>query len=354
MNSTKDNQKENKQVNNWTQRWAGAYTFISCSFWGPEYCNALEKELGMPITPTVFIHKKGNVTFLMKQETLDKIGNHLVAQIKQNPELVDIRLNQVKQNFDILCTLMDKLENKLPSKNQLADYLMYFNNHLPNHVFMKKSLEYMPEEMLKELEPKFKEARFYTEPIYSKTEKFFRALAQAIAKKENRDANLLTCLTAEELKNYIHKKVLPKDNILIQRHNHSILGSTEGNLVILTANKAKQFEESLFPESKKVEGTIAFPGKIKGKVKILLDPYIKNDFQKGDILVTGMTNPDFLPIMEKASAIITDAGGMLCHAAIVARELKTPTIIGTSNATKVLHDGDLVEVDATLGIVKKI
>jgi pyruvate,water dikinase len=67
-----------------------------------------------------------------------------------------------------------------------------------------------------------------------------------------------------------------------------------------------------------------------------------------------MTNPDFLPIMEKASAIITDAGGMLCHAAIVARELKKPTIIGTSNATKVLKDGDLVEVDADSGSVKKL
>ena len=343
-----------KNKNSWTQRWAGAYTFISCSFWGPEYYKALKNELGMPLNPTVFIHKKGNVTFLTKKDSLDKIGNHLVAQIKQNPELVDKRLNEVKQNYDILCQLMKQLENKIPTKNEFEEYLIYFNNHLPNHVFMKKSLEYMPEDMLKQLEPKFKEARFYTEPIYSKTEKFFRSLANLIAKNENRDPELLTCLSADELKNYIEEKVLPDKNMLLQRHNHSILGSTEGNLAILTGNKAIQFEDSLFPNSKKIQGTSAHPGKIKGKVKILLDPYKKHNFQKRDILVTGMTNPDFLPIMEKASAIITDAGGMLCHAAIVARELKKPTIIGTSNATKVLKDGDLVEVDADSGSVKKL
>ncbi len=63
-----------------------------------------------------------------------------------------------------------------------------------------------------------------------------------------------------------------------------------------------------------------------------------------------MTDPDFLPAMKKASAIITDEGGITCHAAIVSRELKIPCIIGTRIATKVLKDGDLVEVDANKGI----
>ena len=65
-----------------------------------------------------------------------------------------------------------------------------------------------------------------------------------------------------------------------------------------------------------------------------------------------MTSPDFLPAMKKSAAFITDEGGITCHAAIVAREMKKPCIVGTKVATKKLKDGDFVEVDADHGIVK--
>lgn len=71
-------------------------------------------------------------------------------------------------------------------------------------------------------------------------------------------------------------------------------------------------------------------------------------------MVSTMTFPHFIPAMEKAGAFITDEGGILCHAAIVAREMGKPCIIGTGNATRVLKDGDLVEVDAERGIVRKV
>ena len=67
-----------------------------------------------------------------------------------------------------------------------------------------------------------------------------------------------------------------------------------------------------------------------------------------------MTTPDMVPIMKKAAAFVTDEGGITCHAAIVSREMKKPCIIGTKIATKILHDGQLVEVDANRGIVKII
>lgn len=76
--------------------------------------------------------------------------------------------------------------------------------------------------------------------------------------------------------------------------------------------------------------------------------------KEGDILVTFMTTPVFVPAMEKAAAIVTDEGGILCHAAIVSRELGIPCVIGTKIATKVLKDGDFVEVDANRGIIKII
>ncbi len=90
---------------------------------------------------------------------------------------------------------------------------------------------------------------------------------------------------------------------------------------------------------------------MRGHVKIVTHP---NDLQKvnlGDILVAQMTLPSFISAMQKASAFVTDEGSITCHAAIVAREMKKPCIIGTKNATKLLKDGDLVEVDANIGIV---
>ncbi len=94
-------------------------------------------------------------------------------------------------------------------------------------------------------------------------------------------------------------------------------------------------------------------GNIEGRIRIVTDP--RNDeFQDGDILVTSMTRVEFVPLMRRAKAIITDEGGIACHAAIISRELGIPCIIGTKIATKVLRDGDMVEVDAEKGIVKKL
>lgn len=74
----------------------------------------------------------------------------------------------------------------------------------------------------------------------------------------------------------------------------------------------------------------------------------------GDILVSIATDPDIVPAMKKAAAIVTEQGGVTSHAAIVSRELNIPCVIGTKIATRVLKDGDRVEVDANKGIVKKI
>jgi len=101
-------------------------------------------------------------------------------------------------------------------------------------------------------------------------------------------------------------------------------------------------------------GTVAYAGKVKGIVQVIKDGKDVRKFVSGRILVALMTSPDYIVAIKKAKAIITDDGGITSHAAIVARELKKPCIVGTKFASKVLHDGDLVEVDAEQGIVKKI
>lgn len=104
---------------------------------------------------------------------------------------------------------------------------------------------------------------------------------------------------------------------------------------------------------KEIKGVAVSQGVAQGRAKIVLD--FDKDFskmKKGDILITDETDPTMLPLMLKAKAIVTDTGGLLCHAAIISRELKIPCITGTKIATQVLKDNDLIEVDAKRGLVK--
>jgi phosphohistidine swiveling domain-containing protein len=112
--------------------------------------------------------------------------------------------------------------------------------------------------------------------------------------------------------------------------------------------------EVVLKNSKEIKGTAASKGIYKGIVKLILSRKDFNKLTKGDILAAEMTRPDFLPIMKLAGAIITDEGGLTCHAAIVSREMEIPCIVGAKNATRILKDGDLVEVDANKGVVKII
>lgn len=129
----------------------------------------------------------------------------------------------------------------------------------------------------------------------------------------------------------------------------------EGRMLFV-GEDAERVKKALLPkaDTDSVKGSTAYPGRVEGRVRIVLTPTSSTIFEQGEVLITGMTRPEYLPLMEKASAIVTDAGGVLSHAAISARELKKPCVIGTKIATKVFKDGDMVEVDADNGMVRKI
>ncbi len=103
-----------------------------------------------------------------------------------------------------------------------------------------------------------------------------------------------------------------------------------------------------------LKGQIACKGVVRGRARVIFDPSDPKGFQPGDILITSMTRPEFVPIMKQAGAVVTNEGGITCHAAIISRELGIPCIIGTKTATIVFKDGDMVEVDAEKGVVRII
>lgn len=134
----------------------------------------------------------------------------------------------------------------------------------------------------------------------------------------------------------------------------------DGKTFTLYGDEAQNFYDTLvskeksedFGSIKELSGAIAYPGKKIGKVRVINKPEDIGKMATGDILVSLATTPSIVPAMKKAAAIVTDEGGLTCHAAIVSRELGITCVIGTKIATKVLKDGDLVEVDADNGVVR--
>ncbi len=106
--------------------------------------------------------------------------------------------------------------------------------------------------------------------------------------------------------------------------------------------------------SEEIRGVAASSGKAKGTVAIVRGISDLAKVRKGDVMVAITTHPDYVPAMQKASAIVTEEGGITSHAAIVARELGLPCIVGAKHATKSLRNGDIVEIDADAGLVRKI
>ena len=141
-----------------------------------------------------------------------------------------------------------------------------------------------------------------------------------------------------------------------ERENGVLSGVTARQGFFLMTGKEAENVADLFNHTQKAEqitGRIAYAGNARGIAKVVNTARDFGKLKQGEILIAPMTRPDYLPLMKKCAAIVTDEGGITSHAAIVARELKKPCIIGTHNATKVLKDGDMVEVDATKGIVRK-
>lgn len=182
-------------------------------------------------------------------------------------------------------------------------------------------------------------------------------LLKEIASRLNTDVRKLQYMLYYEFDNLFEDY---DERIPEERMKASILLSENGHSKVLLYDDYLDFMKKL-PSLEKVDKNIseikgmpACLGNVKGTVKIIKTIKDAEKMSKGDILVSIATFPDLVPAMKKAAAIITDEGGITCHAAIVSRELNIPCIIGTKIATKVLKDGDLVEVNADKGIVRKI
>lgn len=141
-------------------------------------------------------------------------------------------------------------------------------------------------------------------------------------------------------------------------HSRSASLSCDNNVYFSTDEEANiiyaKFVEKEYGEINQLSGQVGNYGDVSARACVVVKEKDFEDFREGDVLICNMTDPNHLPLMRKSSAFVTDKGGILCHAAIVARELRKPCVIGTVNATKVFRTGDMVRVFANEGLIERI
>lgn len=178
-----------------------------------------------------------------------------------------------------------------------------------------------------------------------------------IARRSKFNSDWIMEISTDEMFASLDGKKLPGNSEMKKRlDNYAMITRNAKTKLISDKKEIKKLEKIYFVATTSVEeikGRVACTGGIiKGKAKICLDKKEISKVNKGDILVAQFTTPDFIQAMEKAAAVIADQGGVSSHAAIVSRELGVPCVIDTRNATRIIKDNDLVEVNAKTGLIK--
>lgn len=207
----------------------------------------------------------------------------------------------------------------------------------------------MDEEKTKNLDLKsLGNVRALTDILCNSSDTVIRKSLKKIYPKLGHLSSLLT--TKEIISNKIPsiKELEKRDKGYFFAKNKLFVNKTRTDIekIFKIKFKIKKFDSAI------LQGTIAQKGIVRGFVRKVMGHKQITEFKNGEILVSSMTIPDFLPAMKKAVTIVTNEGGVLCHAAILARELKIPCITGTQFATHILRDGDYIEVDAKNGTIK--
>ena len=344
----------------WTKSWTTKYPLFFLPLFAEGYTTYALKNFGQKFFGTVvFEYQRGLATVYRTEEALLETQSFLARSAIENELFVSTNIKKLFDRFD----LIEKMKQKdiiFKNKTNFNLFCRTLSESLCFYVMMLWTSDGIDKANLS----KSKKIKIIKTCLSArhKTENFFPTLVSYCEKKlitidKNKGLKLgdqVMGMTHEEIVKMIaNDKKINKKRIL-DRYQYSVV-TKDKNLDILYSNKGKKFIDKLFQFDEKLTeftGTIAMKGSIRGFARIIFRDEEMSKFKTGDVLVTTMTRPEWLPVMNISSAFVTDAGGLLCHAAIVARELKKPCIIGTKIATKVLKDGDLVEVDAEKGVVK--
>jgi len=315
----------------------------------------------------LYIRKYSAILSYRGEEELKNFYNKITRFSKNDFTVVNKQANEVFKKVNLLINSVsyESLDN-LSEKNFKKE-LKNFNKILYKFCGYFIYLQYIGRalEDRREILDNFDKRILHAvrvEPIIHKINLTLEKILKAIGKKTQINHKLLLWSSPEELnellknnkvynKNLKQKFLLRKYYYLLTIYRRKKLITADKSRIKAVINSLKSKDKDIVA-SKLIKGISAQGGWAKGVVKMVLN---KKDFKKvnkGDIVVAITTMPYYFPVLKKAAAIIVDEGGLLTHAAIMSREFKKPCVIGTKIATKVLHDGDLVEVGADKGVVR--
>ncbi|MCK5062242.1 hypothetical protein KAR28_06890 [Candidatus Parcubacteria bacterium] len=336
--------------------------------WHKGFTIGMKKWLGWSYSDVVFYVHDGYSDIMRLPEEHLRIFKELVLN------KIDNEPNWFNEEYDKFIELTDEIyksfdgckKSKKISNNELilnySNYIKYIESIMGLYVVMI----YLPIwcENNKKLMAKYNkvinlsiQGRKKSEQIFPRGDKLVNNILDYIRNKTKFSKELLHFLSKDELFDFLANDKKLNESKLKERRKGFIF-CKKGIILINDKPIKKVFADLGYDYQtvdnlnlKELKGSVACKGIVKGKVKVIMSKKKISSIKINEILVASMTTPEYLPAMKKAVAFVTDEGGITCHAAIVARELNKPCIIGTKIATQVLRDNDLVEVDADRGIV---
>mgnify|MGYP003966410661 FL=1 len=338
----------------WIKHWAGRWSILTSSYLGEQYTETLKETLGESLELSLFVSKEGFTVCSLEKNDHYRFGSLMAKRLIQDETNVTKWCTKLKSKTDDVLFLIKSLENKIITKKDYDQFIKAMLAYGSPHRAVKISVDFLPQDILDKHLATLTEARVYAEPAYEQTEKFMKLFASQIADQIGLSSELILSMTKEEFEEFLISGQLPEVSVLEKRHKYTAIVFTKGKFELLSKEEFQVKNKDTKVLTNEVKGTTAYPGIVRGRVRVIFDPHPNAKFEHGDILVTGMTRPEYAHLIEKSAGFITDAGGVLSHAAIVAREMKKPCIVGLEFASKVFKDGDLVEIDASNGVVRKL
>jgi len=336
----------------WFKSWEAKFPMFLVTIGAPGYFQPLKEAFGFDLGHFLVITHEGILGGYWVEEELTAFGSHLTKFAENDPSTLIKWSDCLKEETDKCRALMRKGKEYFLTAEHFRELRRADEILSAYQITVREVINYLPDNLREQYTPNLEGARKHSETIFFELGDMVTAVLGHVAQQEKVPTDLIGCITGDELEAYFDGKSLPVQSILRGRYTSSgFINHPEFSW--LSSEDIKQIEKSFVENSSdEIKGQSAYKGKVTGRARVIKNFSAANELTRGEILVTGMTDPNYVPIMEKAGAIVTDAGGMLCHAAIVSREMKKPCIVGTKIATHLIKDGDMIEVDADNGIVR--
>lgn len=325
------------------------YSLLTLCAWQEYQQKYLSKDFNWEIPPIIFDVNNDLTSVYIEQSHLLEREQKVFIKINNNPEYI----KDVFENYQSILNESGQYKNgtkKISSLEELENfYTLSVQGWLGYALsYFIPTMQNAPQQM-KDLAMSFRES---SDHFLEDNDKVYKESLPIIFTDLK---DLSNYIASFELRNSPDKNILEiRSNHYVFYDNNLITTETLDEIIKKIGNSIVSEEQEIDTSAKEIKGQIAMKGKVEGIVRIISKKSEIEKLQNGEILIATMTTPDYIPAMKKASAFVTDEGGITCHAAIIAREMKKPCIIGTKIATKVFKDGDMVEVDAEKGIISLI